>query len=167
MQLNFGESSVFAQPGDTLDSDVEESLTEAVNRQIQPLKNKAEDLIANIDSALMTMKSIFNERAQDDLSQSFTSVREALDAFKNTTLRLDTLMVQERIKVAAILSNMQSISENLASSNDNLTKIIANHEAISDSLAQADIKTTVNNAKDALADASACLLYTSPSPRDA
>ena len=154
VQLNFGDSSVYAVPGDTLGADVEESLSDAVNRQIQPLKNKAEDLIANIDSAMQTLQSIFNERAKEDLDESFTSVREALATFRNTTLRLDTLMIEERIKVAAIFENMRSITENLAANNENLSKIISNHEAISDSLAQADIKTTVNNAKEALASAS-------------
>lgn len=154
VQLNFGDSSVYAVPGDTLSADIEESLSEAVNRQIQPLKNKAEELIANFDSVMTTVQSIFNEEAKEDLSESFTSIREALSSFKNTALRLDTLMIQERIKISAILANMQSITQNLAENNDNLTNILNNFEAISDSLAHADIKATVDNAKFALENAS-------------
>ena len=154
VQLQLGDSSLLAIPGDTLDSEVEESLSDAVNKQILPLKNKAEALIANIDSAMVSLNAILNKDTQEDLNKSFTSISEALAKFRDTAYRLDTLMVQERVKISAILDNMQSITYSLSSNSENIKNILANLESVSDSLAKADIKATVDNAKSALAGAS-------------
>lgn len=154
VQLQLGTSGDLAQPGDTLASDVEESLSESVNKQILPLKNKAEDLISNIDSAMITLNAILNKETQDDLSKSFTSISDALASFKKTAYRLDTLLIQERIKISAILANMESITGNLENNSENISAILQNFESVSDSLAKADIKATVDNAKSAMEGAS-------------
>lgn len=154
VQLQLGNSSEMAQAGDTLGSLVEESLSESVNKQILPLKNKAEDLISNIDSAMVALNAILNKDAQEDLAKSFTSISDALASFKKTAYRLDTLLIQERIKISAILANMESITKNLDNNSENISAILDNFESVSDSLAQADIKATVDNAKEAMEGAS-------------
>lgn len=150
VNLVLGKSQEPAQNLDTLNAEIEASLTEAVNQQIAPLKRKAEDLIKTVDSAIIVVQSIFNKKARGDIGASFTSIKNSLEAFEKTMYRVDGLVAQEQEHIAAIFQNVESITKNLAKNNDKLSQSIENIEAISDSLAGANLKQTVNNASIAM-----------------
>lgn len=144
--LRLGKKMDFVDSGDTLASDIEATLTEVVNQEIAPLKKKAEDLINTVDSAIMMVSSIFNEQARDDLDSSFASIRSSLQIFNKTMGRVDNLVEAEQENLRAIFYNVQSISRNLARNNETLNNTLENVEAITDSLAGANLKETVENA---------------------
>ena len=147
----------YAEPaltGDFLNGEVSKDLKEQVDEQIAPLKRKIEGLIGTIDSAVQVVQVILNPRTQQNLNESFESVRRALLNMERTSFRLDTLVASERHKISAIMTNIQSISGNMAENNERLNHIIANFESISDSLAKADIAATINSAKNTLDDVS-------------
>lgn len=150
IELQLGRSNEELQNLDTLESDVEASLTEAVNEQIAPLKRKAEDLISTVDSAITTVSAIFNKQARSDLDASFTSIKNSLQTFERTMVQVDGMVKAERNKIAEVLTHLESITRNLANNNDKLTASLENIEAISDSLAGANLKQTVNNASIAM-----------------
>ncbi len=150
ISLELGESSDLAQDKDTLNSAIESSLSESVNQQIAPLKKKAEDLISTVDSAIIIVSQIFNKKARGDLDASFTSMRSSLEAFERTMNRADEFVVSEREHLSKIFIHVESITQNLASNNLKLSNTLANMEAITDSLAGADLTQTVNNASNAM-----------------
>ncbi|MAC95028.1 MAG: ABC transporter permease [Flavobacteriales bacterium] len=150
IELQLGRSNEELQNLDTLESDVEASLTEAVNEQIAPLKRKAEDLISTVDSAIITVSAIFNKKARSDLDASFTSIKNSLETFERTMNQVDGMVKDERNKISEVLTHLESITRNLANNNDKLTASLENIEAISDSLAGANLKQTVNNASIAM-----------------
>lgn len=148
--ITLGKSTNSLAIRDTLRSSKEEGIKEAVNAQIAPLKKKTEELIASIDSAVTIVKQILDKDARTNLAESFSGIKRAINTFENTAIRLDTMIAAERAKIANITSNIQSIASNMASNNDRLTNVITNFSNISDSLAAADIKTTINKTKDAM-----------------
>lgn len=150
ISLKLGDSEVKANNLDTLSSDVESSLSESVNQQIAPLKMKAEALISSVDSAIVTVQSIFNKKARTDLDSSFSSMRSSLKAFERTMNRADAFVAQESENLRLIFSHVESITKNLAQNNDKLSDVLENMEAITDSLAGANLKQTVNNASKAM-----------------
>lgn len=150
IELQLGTSNEELQNLDTLESDVEASLTEAVNQQIAPLKRKAEDLISTVDSAIITVSAIFNKKARSDLDASFSSIKNSLETFERTMNQVDGMVKDERNKISEVLTHLESITRNLANNNDKLTASLENIEAISDSLAGANLKQTVNNASIAM-----------------
>lgn len=150
--LKLGSSEIDAQVGDTLASDIEATLTESVNREIAPLKKKAEDLIKSVDSAITVVRTIFNKKAQNDLDASFTSIRSSLESFENTMNRVDNIVEEERLHIQNIFKNIESITKNLAENNEKLSSTLDNINAISDSLAGANLKQTVQNASNAMAE---------------
>lgn len=150
ISLRLGDSDSNAEHLDTLSSDVESSLSESVNQQIAPLKMKAEALISSVDSAIITVQSIFNKKARTDLDSSFSSMRSSLHAFERTMNRADAFVAKESENLALIFSHVESITRNLAQNNDKLSDVLENMEAITDSLAGANLKQTVNNASKAM-----------------
>ncbi|MBR9833076.1 MlaD family protein [Acidiluteibacter ferrifornacis] len=157
IELVLGTSLTYVQNGDTLNSDIEASLSEEVNQQILPLKRKAEDLIQTVDSAIMVVSAIFNKDARNDLNQSFGSIKRSLLTFEMTAKRIDDMIREEKEHFSAIFANVESISTNLKNNNENLSEAISNINQISDSLAQSNLKQTINNAALAMESASIVL----------
>jgi len=146
IDLKLGNSESLAPNQDTLASGMEATLTETVNQEIAPLKKKAEDLISTVDSAILVVSTIFNQRARDDLDSSFSSISSSLRTFNRTMNRIDGLVAEERQHLNEIFANVESISRNLAENNQTLANSLENIEAITDSLAGANLRETVNNA---------------------
>lgn len=154
MQVHFllGQSEDLALSGDTLIPDVEGDLVEEVNAQLRPLKVKAESLISSVDSVIQVIEAILNAQSQQNLIESFKGVNNAVANIERTSFRLDTLVAEERNKISSIFTNIDNLSAALSRNSENLENIISNFSQISDTLAKADIATTVVNANAALAD---------------
>jgi phospholipid/cholesterol/gamma-HCH transport system substrate-binding protein len=56
----------------------------------------------------------------------------------------------ERIKIAAILSDFESVSGNLKQNNDDISKLMTNLNSFSETLVASDVKSTVDNANQSL-----------------
>lgn len=151
IKLNLAESDEFHQPGDTLIGDIEGSLQEQVSVQMLPLKNKAENLMLAIDSVLAVIQNIFNEDFRDNFSKSFEHIVATISNLQRSTYTLDTLLTNEEGRLARIISNVESISSNLRANNDELANILKNFSSVSDSLASSDIKSTIENLDNTLA----------------
>jgi len=155
IELLLGDSFVQAQNGDTLKSETGSSLQEEVNRQVQPIKKKAEDLLLSIDSVVTVVSSILNSDTRANLSQSFESIKITLKNLEHTTYNIDTLVGTQRYRLAGIVSNIESISYNIRQSNDKISNIINNFSQISDTLARANVYQTLANANMAITQLSA------------
>ena len=154
IQIVQGNSSEPIEPGEEFQTAVETSLKEEVNQQILPLKLKAEELIASLDSAISVVQVILNEDARKNIKSGLTEFEKTLKNLEFATRALDTLLITEKGKIARITSNLSAVTTTFKNNSDNLDNTLNNLSAISDSLAAADITQTVNNAKKALADVS-------------
>jgi len=146
IRLIRGEEQAFHANGDTLNGSIEGDLKEQVNAQMAPLKNKAEKLLGSMDSILTVVQNIFNENARNNLAYSFLQIRKTLQNLANTTSNLDTLVSKQRTKLGNIIANVESITYNMKSNNEQLNLIMKNFAAVSDSLAQSKIKSTIEKA---------------------
>ena len=150
INLVFGKATETVKNLDTLNSSIETSLQEAVNQQIAPLRNKAESLIGSIDSAITTVKSIFDTKAQEDISSSITTISQTLKVFKKTMEDADDMVNENRQSLQRIFANVESITKNFVNNNEKLDQTLSNLKSISDSLAGANLQQTVNNASIAM-----------------
>lgn len=143
INLKFSDSEKFHQKGDTLQGVVEKDLQSQLSDELIPIKDKAERLIESMDSVL----SVFDTERRENL-------RKSLDNLKLITTDISGLVTEEKQKLAGIISNFESISNNLKNNNDKISNVLENFSNISDSLAQANIKSTVLNANKTLSELS-------------
>ncbi len=137
--------------GDTLGSEIMLSLTEEVNRQVLPLKQKAESLIGSIDTAITLVTSFLNEQTRNNFIATFTSVRKSFETLEHTTKEIDLLITDNRVNLTSLIANITSISNGLKENETELSAIIANAESISDTIAKAKIGETLRSLNTALA----------------
>ncbi len=159
IELKIGKSAVNAATGDTLPSALEASLMDEVNAQVAPLKTKAEGLISSLDSLVVIVQAILNENTKDNLAQSMTNISLTFKNLEHTTANIDSLVISERKRIAAIMRNIELISKNFEKNGTDINRIIANTASFSDSLAAADIVGTLKRADQSLADLSVILQH--------
>ncbi len=149
VRLIFGDSEEELQNGDTLVSDIQPSLSEEVNAQVLPFKQKAENLLASMDSVLLIVQAVFNEETKENLKQSFVSISRSLASIEGIASNLDTALSPHG-RLQSILKNIESISSNLKNNNERIAAILENFHSLSDSLVRSDFAGTVENAKKTL-----------------
>lgn len=146
--FELGNSKEIAENKDTLKSDVKTGLAES----LQPVQKKAELIVAKMDSILTSVNNIMNPRFQKNVDRSFNSIANTLQALEGTSKTVDILVDKQSTRINNILANVEAISANLKNSNAYLTGTLANFNKISDDVAKANIKQTLDNANKAVSD---------------
>ena len=157
INLILGDSEAYCMDGDTLISDIEAGLMAEVNKQVQPIKIKAENLIASIDSMVTIVRYVFNEEMRDNLSASVESIKNTISNLERTTQKIDTIVMSEASSIDLIVSNIESVTATLKDNNDNINNILSNLSAVSDTLAGADLSKTLEATNQTLKDFSELL----------
>lgn len=123
-----------AQRGDTLDSGSQMSLTESMNEQLGPIKQKAEGMLNNIDSVLQAVQLLLNEKAVGDIDSSIVSLRRILENVDGTTRRLNALLDAESAAIKSTVENLSKVSATLANNSDEINRIFANVDSLTAAL---------------------------------
>mgnify|MGYP000928152253 FL=1 len=112
VELQWNDTNVFYQSGDTLWSEVSKDIEDQINERLIPLEKKTNELISTADSAIQTIEAIFS-RNTDNLDESFEGIRRAILNFESVSLRIDTLIKSEKSRISSVLVNVESITKNL------------------------------------------------------
>jgi len=153
-----GNARELAASGDTLLSQIEATLGQEVNKQLLPLKVKAENLIGSIDSIAVIVQQVLNKNTRENLVEAIEHVKQTLGNIASATHNLDTLMSSQRNNLSEIITNVESISSNLKQNNDKITNILTNFSNLSDSLTKARIPNTLAQVNKAITDLDSLLL---------
>ncbi len=145
LQLLPGTSADLAQPGDTLQGDTQLSLTDAVGEQMDPLKKKAEGMLASVDSVLTSLQSVLNDSARRDIDASFASIRGTLESLNNSARRIDDMIATERATIHGVLDNIQQVTGNLVQYNEEIARILSNMDTVTTALASGGIQKVIDD----------------------
>ena len=142
------ENAVY-QSNDTIPGAIESDLKEQVSLQVLPIKNKAEQLLSTIDSAITVLTVIFNEDARENLSESFENINKTIENAQSITSDLQQIVSAEKGNIQQILINIEDITSFLSSNTAELEKTIKNLSSFSDTLSQISVTPIITNIADA------------------
>lgn len=151
--FDLGNSTSYAIDGDTLNANIQANLLD----QMEPVQKKAQVLISRLDSVLISVNGILNPKFQKNVESSFNSVANTLQTLESTSKTLDGMVTVQSKRIDNIMANAESISANLRNNNDQITGILTNFNQISDDIAKANFKQTLDNANKAVADLQAAI----------
>ena len=137
INLILGDSKTMVKDGGFLSGSIAPDIVGTLTDQLMPVADKAGQMMASIDSLLQILQNTFDENTQNDIQSIVANVEQ--------------LVAGERKKISAILTNFESVSGNLQKSNEDISKLIANLNTFSETLAESDVKNTVDNANRSLA----------------
>ncbi len=134
IHLEITPNNEYYASGDTVPGSIESDLKEQVSMQVLPLKKKAEELLASLDSAITVVTYVFNERTRKNLAESFEHINQTVANIEQTSGTLKLLIQKNSNSITSVISNIDTISTGFKDNTENLTRIISNIKSISDSL---------------------------------
>lgn len=140
-----GNSDLLAKNNDTLIAEIENSLQDEVNKQILPLKNKAEGLISSVDSLMVIFTSVLNTDARKNLASSFKNLDETFILMSESMKELNKLVVNNEKNISNSIKNFESITGNISNNNESIENILKKMSSISDSVSSKDIGDIIKN----------------------
>ena len=146
IELLAGRSLEFAEVGDTLQSEIEMGITEAVKMELIPLRQKTDQLIAGVDEILINLQTVFEDSATQGLPQAFESIQRTMQNLENTSATLDLTVSENRSALKGIVDNMEELTGFVNTQQGALSNALGNFSQISDSLADLQLSTTLRKA---------------------
>ncbi len=144
IRIKLSESDQYHLPGDTVLCRVQYGLTARLEQQLLPVKDKAESLIVTVDSLASSLNYIFDRNTSAMLQASIQNLESSTDGIKD--------MLSDQGKLTSMIGHMEAITLNLKNHNEQLASAMSNLEAITDSIARSELKSTISNTNKALAE---------------
>ena len=128
---------------DTIPGRLAESLMDKVETEFLPVKEKVTNLIIVIDSVISSVNEVLNEDFKKSLGKTITNLN-------STTESLYKIVGSKEKELTATLDNINKFTKMLSDNSGKMGKTFTNLETITDSLAAADIYTSISNLKSSL-----------------
>lgn len=141
---------VYYQSGDSIKGLIAKSLEDQINEEILPLKKKTEELIGSVEHIIVSVNAFWDTSAAYTIDESLYEVRDAIGTFAELADNLSLLITKETDMVDAILKDVSQVTDNLASKSEEISNTIDNISAISDTLADSNIKSVIDETKSTL-----------------
>ena len=136
--------------GDTIRSEVEIGIAEQIEVELLPLKKKTEELIGSVEGIIVSINAFWDTSAAYTIDESLYEFREGISKFGDLANNLSMMINEEIMVVDNVLNNVNDITGNLADKSGQISRTIDNVETISNTLADADIRTVVENTRKTL-----------------
>lgn len=136
LKIELGNNERILENKDTISGAVELGMLDKLGSSLTPMAQ-------NLDSILFATKNILNQQTQNNLQQTFTNLEATSERLNSISGQFDNLMKNEKEKIGKIISNTESITSNLKNNNDELNNIISKIGQITDTVAQAQLGSTI------------------------
>ena len=141
--LVLGDGSAMIESHDTLRSSIEESIGDAINKEVLPVKIKTEKLLASLDTAVSVLSGFLQGDFQTELYASVSNVNQGLLNLNKITLELRLYLTENREDLNGITGNMNTLSKMIADNRSEFNRIMENIADASDTLAASDMSKTL------------------------
>lgn len=127
-----------AVSGDVLVGTSKSGIMAMVEETLAPLQDKIGVLLVSADSLFTNINDVFDEPTKNSLKRGISELEGTISSFKNTSIALNQLIVNNKEKLDNTLTNFEDASANISNITDsiastNLTKTIS------------DLQTTIGN----------------------
>jgi phospholipid/cholesterol/gamma-HCH transport system substrate-binding protein len=143
VQFVFGNGPGIFSYNDTIPGRLAESLVDKVETELLPVKEKITNLIVTLDSVISSINEVMNDDFKKGLGKTIANLT-------STTESLDKIIGSKEKELNATLDNVNKFTKMLSDNSVKMDKTFTNLEAITDTLAAADIYKSVSNLKASL-----------------
>src|SRR5512133_1063990 len=134
-----GTQNEYHQSGDTLAASVEMDIT----GYLDPVVNKIQSVVSAVDTVMLSLNDLLDPASRKNLKGMMANLNSATSSLKTS--------LQPGGSLGQTLNNMSEVTGNLKKSNEDISKILANFAAVSDTLKQAELKSLITHASETFA----------------
>ena len=139
VEILFSTENQYIQVGDTISGEIFKGLQDGLSEIMTHVKN----IVVSVDTSVNLLQKTLQ-------SGALSEVETILKNLRATTDKINDLLAVNSPKVNTIVSDMQTFTNTLHKNDGKINEMIGNLNTVSDKLAQAELKKTVNNAADAI-----------------
>jgi phospholipid/cholesterol/gamma-HCH transport system substrate-binding protein len=143
IDLVLGDATEYCVSGDTLNAAIQVELTD----YIDPIRSKVESLVTSVDTLMLALSDLMDRETRKNLQGTIANLNHA-----TASLRLS---LQPSGSLNQSLDNLSQITGNLKKSNEDISRMLNNFSAISDTLKQAQLKELITHAGETFAQTTA------------
>lgn len=147
VEFVYGEGPGYYNDGDTIPGSLAVSIVDKVESELLPLKDKLASLIVILDSVVNSVDKLMDDDFRKNLSGTVANLN-------SSTGSLSKIMVTKENELKTIIENINKFSAMLAQNSDKMGSTFTHLEAITDTLAAADVYGSIKNLKTSLEKAS-------------
>jgi len=125
------------EEGQSIESTVELGLTESLGGKIEPIQQKLEKMLVNIDVLVSGLNNVLDKKGQEDIKKTLAELSQTMEQFHRASGTLNTILDGNKAQLNSAVTNFNKMSGNFA--------------AISDSLKRADLGKSVKSLNQTLA----------------
>jgi len=138
VKIGLGNSTEFVTDGDTLSTQPVRGLTDKLQASLDPALATATKTLSSLDSLVKNLNSLLDPNTKNNLSAIIANLTRS-------TQSLNKLLDAQSGILVKSLNNVESVTGNLAKSNEKITATVDNLEKTSNNLANAKIKEAIDN----------------------
>jgi phospholipid/cholesterol/gamma-HCH transport system substrate-binding protein len=112
-----------AKSGDTLRGDVEDGMLTAVTKALGPLEKKVNNTLATVDTLLLNVNAIVDERTRKNLKEAIENLNNTLNSFSGVSENLNHILSNNTGKLDNTFTNLDKTAGNLATLSDSLAQL--------------------------------------------
>lgn len=145
VDLVLGKGPGYYESGDTLLSRVQVELSD----YIDPIRSQVESLVRSVDTVMLALGDLMDKKTRKNLQETISGLNVAVNSLRSS--------LQPSGSLSQSFTNLASLTENLKKSNAEISTVLQNFSAISDSLRQADLKAMIAHADETFSNVSGLL----------
>ena len=143
LEIIFTDSTEMIEDGGALRGTVEQSLSQQIEEQLVPVKNKIEVLLGSIDSVITRINGIFDVRLQGKIDENIISIEAAISNIRDITANVNKLVSSTVDNADTIMANLAAITTTFKDNRAELDRTFKSLDAITDTLARANLGQTL------------------------
>jgi len=143
MEIVLGDEKVYLQSGDTLQSTVKTGMMAELSKNINPAIDNVTKTLNSLDMLIKQLSSILDPNTRNNLQGIIVNLT-------NSSKSLERLINAQNGVLARSLTNVESITGNLAKNNERISSTLANLEKTSNALAGANFQEVLTSMKNTM-----------------
>ena len=143
IRINMGDSPKILESGDTLAAAIQQDMISTVLGQIEPLKEQAQELMANMNRTLDNVNQLMDSSARVEIQSSLKHLNRTLANAASLSRTLDNISPE----LVEIVKNLEVLSKGLGESAGEITGSLENISAITSQLSKAELDKTIASLK--------------------
>lgn len=150
LDIELGKSPKILDNLDTVQSAYQSDLLGGISEKLNPVMAKVGGVLGEMEITLREINSMFKSGEDASIRDAVANLNKSLAHIEKITKEFEVLAANGSIQNS--LKNIEGITGNLQKSNTDISRLLKNVAEISDSVAAADLKGTILNARNAIAE---------------
>lgn len=150
VQFAYGNGPGFYEYGDTIPGRLSEGLLSKLETELMPVKDRVSELISVLDSVISSVNDIMDPEFKKNLNGTVANLNTTSESISN-------IIGSREKELKESVENLTRFTQMLSNSSGEISNTFSNLSAISDTLAAADIYSSILNLKSTLENTSSIL----------